>query len=193
MASQGLFRSTLQPEWTVLWQTRRLDIALDDEIDGSVEKLHRNLRLRQNPLLDHKDFFNCNQEDEEDIDLYVSALVLIHNRCGLDYEEEDSCLQCGHSCGHTNRLRERRIRDRLIFCLSDSSMLRRVLLEVFGKTVTLDRVHLIYKAHESPNDMGRVLSQDPSAHLLAAQQSSYKCQAHTSRPQRTTTEASSRC
>ena len=83
MANQGLLRSALQPEWTVLWQTRRLDIALDDDIDGKVEKLRRNHRLRRNPLLDRKDFFNRTQEDFENIDLYVSALVRIHNRCGF--------------------------------------------------------------------------------------------------------------
>ena len=121
------------PEWTVLWQTGRLDIALDDDIDEIVEKLGRYLRLRRNPLLDRKDFFNRNQEDGENTDQYVSALVRIHNRCGFDDEEEDRCLQCGHSCGHTNRLRERRIRDRLIFGLRHSSMQRRVLLEDFGK------------------------------------------------------------
>ena len=121
---------------------------------------------------------------------YVSALVRIHNRCGFDDEEEDRCLQCGHSCGHTNRLRERRIRDRLIFGLRDSSMQRRVLLEDFGKNLTLDRVLQVCKAHESSTDTGHALSQDPSAHLLAARQSSYKRQAHASRPQRTTTETS---
>ena len=122
---------------------------------------------------------------------YVSVLVRIHNRCGFDDEEEDSCLQCGHSCGHTNRLRERRVRDRLIFGLRDSSMQRRVLLEDFGKNLTLDRVLQVCKAHESSTDTGHALSsQDPSAHLLAARQSSYKRQAHVSRPQRTTTETS---
>ena len=40
-ARQGLLRSALHPEWTVLWQTGRLDIALDDDIDEIVEKLGR--------------------------------------------------------------------------------------------------------------------------------------------------------
>ena len=96
-ARQGLLRSALHPKWTVLWQTGRLDIALDDDIDEIVEKLGRYLHLRRNPLLDRKDFFNRNQEDGENIDQYVSALVRIHNRCGFDDEEEDRCLQCGHS------------------------------------------------------------------------------------------------
>ena len=55
-ACQGLLRSALHPEWTVLWQTGRLDIALDDDIDEIVEKLGRYLRLCRNPPLDRKDF-----------------------------------------------------------------------------------------------------------------------------------------
>ena len=134
MDDEGSPGSPPLPEWTILWQTGRLGIALNDDIDGIVEKLGRYLRLRRNPLLDRKDFFNRNQEDGENIDQYVSALVRIHNRCGFDEEEEDRCLQCVHSWGHTNRLRERRIRDRLIVDLRDSSMQRRVLLEDFRKT-----------------------------------------------------------
>ena len=136
--------------------------------------------------------FHCYQEDGENIDQYISALVRIHNRCGFNDEEEDRCLMCGHSWGHTNRLRECRIRDRLIFGLRDSSM-QRVLLEDFEKQLTLDRVLQICKAHESSTDTGHTLSQDPSFHLLAARQSSYQRQAHANRPQRTTTEASSPC
>ena len=61
----------------------------------------------------------------------------------------------------------------------------------FWKNLTLDRVLQVCKAHESSTDTGHALSsQDPSAHLLAARQSSYKRQAHASRPQRTTTETS---
>ena len=69
-------------------------------------------------------------------------------------------------------------------------MQRRVLLEDFGKNLTLDRVLQVCKANESSTDTGHALSQDPSAHLLVARQSSYKRQAHTSRPQRTATETS---
>ena len=80
-ARQGLLRSALHPEWTVLWQTGRLDVAPDDDIDGIVNKIGRYLRLRRNPLLDRKDFFGCNQEEGENIDQYVASLVRIHNRC----------------------------------------------------------------------------------------------------------------
>ena len=62
-ARQGLLRSALHPEWTVLWQTGRLDVAPDDDIDGIVDKIGRYLRLRRNPLLDRKDFFGRNQEE----------------------------------------------------------------------------------------------------------------------------------
>ena len=42
MACQGLLRSALHgPEWTVLWPTGRMDIVIDDDIDGIVEKLGR--------------------------------------------------------------------------------------------------------------------------------------------------------
>ena len=45
-ARQSLLRWALHPEWTVLRQKGRLDIALDDDIDEIVEKLGRYLRLR---------------------------------------------------------------------------------------------------------------------------------------------------
>ena len=51
-ARQGLLCSALHPEWTVLWQTGRLDISLDDDIDGIIEKLGRSLCLCRNPPLD---------------------------------------------------------------------------------------------------------------------------------------------
>ena len=34
-ARQGHLRSTLRPDWTVLWQTGRLDVQADDDIDAS--------------------------------------------------------------------------------------------------------------------------------------------------------------
>ena len=110
-ARQSLLHSALYP---IRQFYGRHDIALDDDIDGNVEKKGRYLRLRRNPLLERKDFFNHNQKDGENIDQYVSALVRIHNQCGFDDMEEDRYLQGGHSCGHTNWLRESRIRDRLI-------------------------------------------------------------------------------
>ena len=46
-ARQGLLRSALHPDWTVLWQTGRLDVQADDDIDAIVPKLERYLRSRR--------------------------------------------------------------------------------------------------------------------------------------------------
>ena len=148
-ARQGLLRSALHPEWTVLWQTGRLEVAPDDDIDGIVNKIGRYLRLRRNPLLDRKDFFGRNQEEGENIDQYVASLVRIDNRCAYEDDIQTCCTQCGRAGDHSGRLKERRIRDRLIFGLRDPSMQQRVLLEDFGQNLTLDRVLQVCKAHES--------------------------------------------
>ena len=155
IARQDLLRSALHPEWTVLGQTGRLDVAPDDDIDGIVNKIGRYLRLHRNPLLDRKDFFGRNQEEGENIDQYVASLVRIDNRCAYEDDIQTCCTQCGHTGDHSSRLKERRIRDWLIFGLRDPGMQRRVLLEVFGQNLTLDRVLQVCKAHESSTDTGR--------------------------------------
>ena len=171
---QGLLRSALHLEWTVLWQTGRLDVAPDDDIDGIVDKIGRYLRLRRNPLLNRKDFFGRNQEEGENIDQYVASLIRIDNRCAYEDDIQICCTQCGHAGDRSGRLKERRIRDRLIFGLRDPGMQRRVLLEYFGQNLTLDRVLQICKAHESSTDTGLALTQESPAHLLAARCSAYK-------------------
>ena len=67
-ARQGLLRSALHPDWTVLWQTGRLDVQADDDIDAIVPKLERYLRSRRNPLLDRQEFFSRAQGEHENID-----------------------------------------------------------------------------------------------------------------------------
>ena len=80
-ARQGLFRSALHPEWTVLWQTGRLDVAPNDDIDGIIEKIGRYLRRRRNPVLDRKDFFDRNQEEGENIDQYLPMCISDPSQC----------------------------------------------------------------------------------------------------------------
>ena len=135
-ARQGLLRSALHPEWTVLWQTGRLDVAPDDDIDGIVDKIGRYLRLRRNPLLDRKDFFGRNQEEGENIDQYIASLVRIDNRCAYEDDTQTCCTQRGHAGDHSSRLKEHRICDRLIFGLRDPGMQQRVFLEDFGQNLT---------------------------------------------------------
>ena len=160
----------------VLWQTGRLDVAPDDDIDGIVDKIGRYLRLRRNPLLDRKDFFGCNQEEGENIDQYVASLVRIDYRCAYEDDIQTCCTQCGHTGPGTTAVASKsvRIRDRLIFGLCDPGMQQRVLLEDFGQNLTLDRVLQICKVHESSTDIGLALAQQSPAHLLAARRSAYK-------------------
>ena len=80
-ARQRLLRSALHPDWTVLWQTGRLDIQADDDIDAIVPKLERNLRSRRNPHLDRQEFFSRAQGEHENIDQLVAALVRLHDHC----------------------------------------------------------------------------------------------------------------
>ena len=48
-AIQDLLCFVLHAEWTVLWQTGRLDVAPDDDIEGIAEKFCRYFRVRRNP------------------------------------------------------------------------------------------------------------------------------------------------
>ena len=103
-------------------------------LTASSKKIGRYLRLRRNPLLDRKDFFGRNQEEGEYIDQYVAFLVRINNRCAYDDDIQTRCTQCRHACDHSSRLKECRIRDRLIFGPLDPGMQRRITLEDFGRT-----------------------------------------------------------
>ena len=138
-----------------------------------VDKIGRYLRLRRKPLLNPKDFFGRNQEEGDNIDQYVASLVRIDNRCAY-VDVQTGCTRCGHAGDHSGRLKQRRIRDRLIFGLRDPGMQRRVLLEDFGQNLTVDRVLQRCKTHKSLTDTGLALAQESPAHLLASHRSAYK-------------------
>ena len=113
-ARQGLLRSALHPDWTVLWQTGRLDVQADDDIDAIVPKLERYLRSRRNPLLDRQEFFSRAQGEHENIDQLVAALVRLHDRCAFDNDAKGRCDNCGHSFNQGSHLRDLRLRDQVV-------------------------------------------------------------------------------
>ena len=96
-ARQGILSSVLHPDWTVLWQTGRLDVQADDDIDAIVPKLERCLCSRCNPLLDRQEFFSRAQGEHENIDQFVAALVRLHDQCAFDDDAKRRCDNCGHS------------------------------------------------------------------------------------------------
>ena len=55
-ARQGLLRSALDSEWSVLWQTGQLGVAQSDDLDEIIRKIELYLRGQRNPLLDRRDF-----------------------------------------------------------------------------------------------------------------------------------------
>ena len=86
-ARQGLLRFVLHPDWKALWQTGRLDVQADDDIDAILPKLERYRRSHRNPLLDRQEFFSRAQGEHENIDQFVAALVRLHDRCSFDDDE----------------------------------------------------------------------------------------------------------
>ena len=113
-ACQGLLRFALHPDWTVLWQTGRVDVQADDDIDAIVPKLERYLRSRRNPLLDRQEFFSRAQGEHENIDQFVAALVRLHDRCAFDDDAKGRCDNCGHSFNQSSHLRDLRLRDQVV-------------------------------------------------------------------------------
>ena len=145
-ARQGLLHSALHPDWTVLWQTGRLDVQADDDIDAIVPKLERYLRSRRNPLLDRQEFFSRAQGEHENIDQFVAALVRLHDRCAFDDDAKGLCDNCGHSFNQSCHLRDLRLRDQVVWGLSDAGMQRRVLMEEYDQQLTLHRTLQICQA-----------------------------------------------
>ena len=174
-ACQGLLRPAVHQEWTVLWQTGRLDVAPDDDIDGIVEKIGRYLHLHRNPLLDHKDFSGRNKRKTTTLTStsHLSSALTRDARTRTTFRPAALNVDT-KGITHGGRLKERRFRDRLIFGLRDPGMQRKVLLEDFGQNLTLDRVLQIGLAHESSKDTGLALAQESPAHFLAARRSAYK-------------------
>ena len=101
-------------DWTVLWQTGRLDVQADDDIDAFVPKLERYLHSRRNPLLDQQEFFSRAQGEHENIDQFVAALVWLHDRCAFDDDAKRRCDNCGHSFNQSSHLRDLRLQDQVV-------------------------------------------------------------------------------
>ena len=146
---QGLLCSALHPDWTALWQTGRLDVQADDDIDAIVPKLERYLRSRRNPLLNRQEFFSRAQGEHESIDQFMAALVRLHDRCAFDDDAKVLCDNCGHSFNQSSHLRDLRLRDQVVRGLSDAGMQRRVLMEEYDQQLTLHRILEICQAYKA--------------------------------------------
>ena len=119
-ARQGLLRCALHPDWTVLWQTGRLDVQADDDIDAIVPKLERYLRSRRNPLLNRQGFFSRAKGEHGNIDHLVAALVVLHQRCAFDDDAKGRCVTVNTTSGRRGDVSQ------CLSCLhrSDSSCVR---------------------------------------------------------------------
>ena len=168
-ARKGLLRSALHPDSTILWQTGRLDVQADDDIDAIVPKLERYLRSCRNPLLDRQEFFSRAQGEHENIDQFVAALVRLHDQCAFDDDAKGRCDNCGHSFNRSSHLHDLRLWDQVVRGLCDASMQRRVLMEEFDQQLTLHRTLQICQAYEASQvHRGRRSIKDNSPQLLAA-------------------------
>ena len=76
------------------------------------------------------------------------------------------CETCSQPCGHAGRLRDKRLRDRLICCLVDKDLWQRVLAEDNYEDLTLDKVIRICKLLESSNSQTLVWLKIPDQHWL---------------------------
>ena len=159
-ARLDLLHSALHPDWTVLWQTGRLDVQADDDIDAIVPKLERYLRIRRNPLLDRQEFFSRAQGEHGNIDQFVAALVWLHDRCAFDDDAKGRCDNCGHSFNHSSHLRDLCLQDQVVRGLSDVGMQRRVLMEEYDQHLTLHRTLQICQGNEASRVTEQALNQD---------------------------------
>ena len=61
LGRQAELRAALAPPWSKLWQTGRLRVEDNDDVEEVLEKLGVYLRGQRNPLLDRREFFLRNQ------------------------------------------------------------------------------------------------------------------------------------
>ena len=174
-ARQGVLRAALAPGWSKLWQSGRLGIDSNDDIELMVQKMETYLRGLRNPLLDRREFHLRNQAQNETIDEDVAVLTQLDDHGAYD-DSQLTCTSCGHACRHGAHYRDTRIRDRLICGLVDPEMQRRVLQEPFDAQLCLEKVIRICKAYESSIIARNGLAQAvEDTHLAAARKrSAYK-------------------
>ncbi|CAG9815511.1 unnamed protein product [Phaedon cochleariae] len=161
-SQQGILRSALDNEWTMLWNSSRIRIAPSTDLSIIIELMEAYLRRRRNPLLDRQAFHRRDQQPGECVDRYFAALKELDDAC--DHDAEFKCKTCNDPCHTecnkcsiafplTSHLQEIRIRDRLICGLIDKDMQRRVLTEQYTSEITLDHVLSICTAVENSKKM----------------------------------------
>ncbi len=142
-----MLRQALDPSWAKLWTTGMLNVKQTDDVTDILNLIRAYLRKQRSPLLDRRDFHCRNQQPHEKVDQYYAELTMCYDSC--DFGDDDlTCADCRVPCGHGQRLREERLRDRLIFGLYSEKIRQKVLEEPF-ETLTLERTHQIVQAMES--------------------------------------------
>ncbi len=142
-----MLRQALDPSWAKLWTTGMLNVKQADDVTDILNLIRAYLRKQRSPLLDRRDFHCRNQQPHEKVDQYYAELTMCYDSC--DFGDNDLvCADCREPCGHGQRLREERLRDRLIFGLYSEKIRQKVLEEPF-ETLTLERTHQIVQAMES--------------------------------------------
>lgn len=135
-----------------------------------------------NLVVNRRDFFQRNQEDREGIKEYYASLTRIYESCAFD--EEFACTSCGHkeltcpNCGEDpgiiRRLKDERLRDRLVTGINDNEAKNECLKEVFAE-LTLDKTREICireeASKEARNGLGKANSYDVNR---LKQKSAYK-------------------
>lgn len=167
-----ILEAALDPEWTKIWDSGQLGIKEKDDVEDILEKLYDYLREDRSPLLDRKDFFERQQLSGEDVGTYLAALKLIEETCG--YEVATACKACDRDCGHSEKLQEERLRDRLICGLRSKEIQQKVLAVPF-KDLTLKETLRICKAEESSRKTRKGLDgSGHDSHISRVGKSTYK-------------------
>ena len=174
LGRQAELRAALAPPWSKLWQTGRLRVEDNDDVEEVLEKLGVYLRGQRNPLLDRREFFLRDQLKNEGIDDYVATLALLDDLGDYD-DSQLLCPGCQRPCHHGASYRDGRIRDRLICGLWDKDMQKQVLREPFDSQLSLDKVIRICKSFEAATLTKEALAQEDVPRLAAfRKRSSYK-------------------
>lgn len=178
----GVLRGALHEDWKELWDTGKLDIKTQDDTEVIVQKMNDYLRRKRNALLDRKEFTHRNQHQGETVDKYHAALKLIDQSCAYDdpvvcpsckQETDIVCMNCEALIPLADLQREIRIRDRII-CGLQSEVIRKEVLKVPLKQLTLQKVLEICEAEESSEYTEANLYGKVPAHGLHVAKSSYK-------------------
>ena len=155
-------------EWNKLCDTGVITIEDGDDQEDFINKLGDYLRTLRNPLLDRRAFGSRNQRSNESIDQYVSDLQVLYDNC--DYIDLVTCQACDEECGHSNTLREERLRDRFVCGLTNPAMQADV-FKIDIHELTFAEAVAICKAIEGSTNVTDGLGKSASVHNV---KSSYK-------------------